>query len=280
MKLQFEVIEPDQGSSFRILDNPRLNNFYYWHFHPEYELTFIEAPAGTRKVGAHSGTYEERDLVLIGSDIPHLNFDYGLKEPYEKIVLQIKPDFFTQTILSIPELQSLNRLFSQANQVWCFQGETKIIAGERLKKLPKLSQFEQYIEILEILHFLSESNEFIFLHESPFTAFYSSREQTRIKQIYDFIAREFHRPIRIAEVAALARQSDAAFCRYFKKVSKLTFTEFLNQYRINHAKKLLISDKNVTETCYACGFESLSYFNRVFRQITGENPSEYRKRTS
>ena len=43
MKIVFEDIKRDVNSSFRILVNPRLNDFFYWHFHPEYEITFIEA---------------------------------------------------------------------------------------------------------------------------------------------------------------------------------------------------------------------------------------------
>ncbi|MFZ9473178.1 MAG: helix-turn-helix domain-containing protein [Sediminibacterium sp.] len=47
---------------------------------------------------------------------------------------------------------------------------------------------------------------------------------------------------------------------------------------MNHAKKLLMQDANVTEACYEVGFESLSYFNKIFKKITGENPSTFRKR--
>ena len=94
MKIVFEDIKRLAGSSFRILVNPKLNDFYYWHFHPEFELTFIEAPQGTRRVGNHVGQFEGSDLVFIGSNIPHLNFDYGIKTEYQKVVLQIKEDFF------------------------------------------------------------------------------------------------------------------------------------------------------------------------------------------
>ena len=87
MKIVLEDIKRLAGSSFRILVNPKLNDFYYWHFHPEFELTFIEAPHGTRRVGNHVGQFEGNDLVFIGSNIPHLNFDYGIRTEYEKVVL-------------------------------------------------------------------------------------------------------------------------------------------------------------------------------------------------
>jgi AraC-like DNA-binding protein len=76
----------------------------------------------------------------------------------------------------------------------------------------------------------------------------------------------------------LTHLSKAAFCRYFKKMTRLTFTEFLNQFRIEQAKRLLKEDKNVTETCYECGFESLSYFNRIFKKVVGQNPIQFKKK--
>ena len=57
----------------------------------------------------------------------------------------------------------------------------------------------------------------------------------------------------------------------------MTFTDFVNQYRIDLAKNLLMQDKNITEVCYAVGFESMSYFNRLFNKIVGKNPSTFKK---
>ncbi len=61
-------------------------------------------------------------------------------------------------------------------------------------------------------------------------------------------------------------------------MTRLTFTEFVNHYRIDKAKKLLRLDNNITETCYQCGFESISYFNKVFKKVTGENPLAFKKK--
>ena len=57
----------------------------------------------------------------------------------------------------------------------------------------------------------------------------------------------------------------------------MTFTDFVNQYRITQAKTLLLQDKTVSEVCYEVGFESLSYFNKLFKKITGENPSKFKQ---
>lgn len=278
MKVVIEDIKRLAGSSFRILVNPKLNDFYYWHFHPEYELTYIVAPSGNLRIGNYIGQFEESDLVFIGSNIPHLNFDYGIKTEYEKVVLQIKEDFFKNDFISTPELTSIYQLFENSKKVISFQGKTKKIVGNRLQSLHHLPHFEQFIEVLSLFQILATSNEITLLHENPIENLYNNKEQLRLKVVYKFIEDNFQRAISIEEISNLTHLSKAAFCRYFKKMTRLTFTEFLNQYRIEHAKRVLKSDKNVTETCYECGFESLSYFNRIFKKVVGENPLQFKKR--
>lgn len=278
MKIVFEDIKRLEGSSFRILVNPKLNDFYYWHFHPEFELTFIVAPNGTRRVGDHIGNFEGSDLVFIGSNIPHLNFDYGIKTEYQKVVLQIKEDFLKNDFTTIPELLSIYQLFENSKKVICFHGTVKDKIGKRLQKIHLLSHFEQFIEVLSLFQILATSYEMTFLHDKPFENLYNNKEQLRLKVVYKFIEENYQRAVSIEEISHLTHLSKAAFCRYFKKMTRLTFTEFLNQYRIEHAKRLLKSDKNVTETCFECGFESLSYFNRIFKKVVGENPIQFKKR--
>jgi YesN/AraC family two-component response regulator len=69
-----------------------------------------------------------------------------------------------------------------------------------------------------------------------------------------------------------------AFCRYFKKVTAYTFIDFLNRYRISQSKRILMSGFSVSDACYQSGFVSLSYFNRIFKKVTSENPRTFRKR--
>lgn len=277
MKIVFEDIKRLAGSSFRILVNPKLNDFYYWHFHPEFELTFIEAPKGTRRVGNHVGEFEGSDLVFIGSNIPHLNFDYGIRTEYQKVVLQIKEDFFKNDFVTTPELSAIYQLFENSKKAICFNGATRELVGKRLKKIHLLPNFEQFIEVLSLFQMLATSDERTFLHEEAFENFYNNKEQSRLKVVYKFIENNFQRNITIEEMGTLTHLSKAAFCRYFKKMTRLTFTEFLNQYRIEQAKRLLKEDKNVTETCFECGFESLSYFNRIFKKVVGQNPIQFKK---
>lgn len=278
MKIQLEEIKPVENSSFRLMVNPRLNDFFFWHFHPEYELVFIDGTNGTRHVGEHIARFEGSDLVFIGSYIPHLNFDYGVKGNYEKIVVHIRPDFMGQAIAQTPELQLVAQLFEKSRYGIAFQAETKKQVGERMKKLHSLGYFEQFVEMLQIFQILANSVEFQLLHSQPVENQHNKKEQERLKRVYKFIDENYRQKIELETIAEISHLSGAAFCRFFKKMTRLTFVEFLNHYRVNEAKRLLLLDKNVTETCFECGFESLSYFNRTFKKIIGENPLAFKKR--
>lgn len=278
MKIKFEKVQPDSNSSFRILVNPKLNDSFYWHYHPEYELIFITGSDGTRHIGEHISKYEGSDLAFIGPNIPHLNFDYGIRTDYEKIVVQMKEDFLQESLQQLPELSDIQRLFQRARNVILFYGNTKRVIGERIKNLIHETHFRQFIELLEIFQQLATSAEFEVLGIEPIAQDYNLQEQQRLKKIYHFVETNYAQKIEMQEVVLICNLSSAAFCRYFKKMTQMTFTEFLNQYRINQAKKLLLQDYNVTEACFASGFESLSYFNKSFKKRTGENPLQFKKR--
>jgi AraC-like DNA-binding protein len=73
----------------------------------------------------------------------------------------------------------------------------------------------------------------------------------------------------------------SAFCRYFKRKTKKRFMEFVNETRLAHAIKLLVeTDKNILEIAFECGYESSSYFYRLFRKQNKVSPQEYRKQSN
>ncbi len=280
LRLQLESISPDAQSSFRLLHNPKLNDLFYWHFHPEYELVYIEGASGTRHVGDHIAAYRDSDLVLIGSNIPHLNFDFGIQTDYNKEVLQINPNIKNTLFDEVPELAPVFQLFERSQHGIAFTGRTKAEVGARMKKLGGLPPFQQFLEVLNIFEILSSSPENYLLHEKPVINKYSKKQQERLRRVYAYIDENYQQKIEISGIASLCNLGKEAFCRYFKNATGSTFISFLNQYRISQAKRLLLVGNTVTETCYECGFESLSYFNRTFKKVTGENPSEFRKKIS
>ncbi len=278
MKVQLENIRPEEQASVRLLHDPKLSDLFFWHFHPEYELVYIEGATGTRHVGEHISTYVDSDLVLIGSYVPHLNFDYGVKTTYLKEVLHFSPDFCNQVLQHLPELPRIPDLLENSQKGLAFYGATKLEVGQCMKKLYQMSPFEQLLEVFNILKLLSESSEFEILHEHPVLSDRLKSKQLRLQKVYEYISANYQRKIEVAEAASLLNLTNEAFCRYFKKVSGTTFTRFLNQYRVTQSKRLLLAGKNISETFHESGFESLSYFTRVFKKVTGENPSEFQKK--
>ena len=278
MKIIREEIIPNQGSSFKVLLTPGLNDTFLWHFHPEYEIVFVEGTSGTRHVGDHISVYEGSDLVFIGPNIPHLNFDYGVRTECEQVIIQMKENFLGKDFLDIPEFRSIKTLFDQSHYGLSFTGITKQIVGKKLKELPGLDHFDQLISLLHILKLLANSDQVHILNTIPAGNKSLQKEQHRMDSIYNYVEMHFDQKPDVNFIAEQVNLTTAAFCRFFKKNTKMTFTDFVNQYRVNQAKNYLLQDKTVSETCFAVGFESLSYFNKLFKKIVGENPSEFKKR--
>lgn len=278
MKARLESITSDSDSSFRILLTPNLNDIFYWHFHPEYELVYVETNKGFRHIGDHISTYEGSDIAFIGPNIPHLNFDYGVKTIVNTVVIQMKENFLGREFFSLPELTGIKELFEQAKNGLAFNGETKRLAGEKLKQLATLPHFEQLITLLQVFNLLANSTEVEKLDARPIASISLLKEQQRLQKIYHFIEANYQQEIDVNDVAEMCNLTTAAFCRYFKKSTHYTFTDFVNQFRINQSKKLLLQHKNITEACYECGFANISYFNKVFKKFTGENPSNFKKK--
>ncbi|MHB1921135.1 MAG: AraC family transcriptional regulator [Chitinophagaceae bacterium] len=277
MKITREVVLPDPGQSFRWFQ-PSLKNFFFWHYHPEYELVYVEASNGIRHVGQHISSYMGSDLVLIGPNIPHLNFDYGLKTEYKQIVVQLKEHFLGDAFEDTPELSAIRQLFIRANWGLSFRGKTKSLVVKKLKEMQKDDRFYQLLSLLEIFQILATSDEVVELNDQDTSLKLFLNDKIRMGAIYQYIHSHYNDTPDVNEVASSIHLSSPAFCRYFKKQTNITFTDFVNQYRITQAKTLLLQDKSVSETCYEVGFASLSYFNKLFKKLVGENPSEFKKR--
>jgi AraC-like DNA-binding protein len=277
MKIQREIVVPGEGQSFRLF-TPSLRNYFYWHYHPEYELVYVEATTGIRHVGQHISSYLDSDLVLIGPNIPHLNFDYGLQTEYRQIVVQLKQGFLGDAFQHTPELAGIEQLFSRAAFAISFDGETKRRVGVELNAMQSLGQFDQWIALLRIFDILASSKEGTRLNEIDTSVKGFLDDRIRMSSVYEYIHARYDQQPDVNEIAGRVHLSTAAFCRYFKKQTKMTFTDFVNQYRISQARTLLLQDRRVSEAAFAVGIESVSYFNKLFRRFSGENPSAFKRR--
>jgi AraC-like DNA-binding protein len=150
--------------------------------------------------------------------------------------------------------------------------------GGRIENLPALDNFARLIELLCILQDLAWTTEYEILNADGYTFEVSNADSNRVNLIYDHVRTNFQRPIPLDEIASQVSMTIPAFCRYFKKLSGKTFTRFVNEFRIVNACKLLSEmPLSITDICFESGFNNFSHFNRLFKEMTGKNPSEYRK---
>lgn len=107
----------------------------------------------------------------------------------------------------------------------------------------------------------------------------SSTQNQEIKKVLEYIQEHYNENISLDDLAVQCHLSRGYFCRIFKEAYGIKPFEYINRYRIVQASRLLLtSDKKITQVCNECGFNGVSYFNRMFYKYTGMNPSTYRER--
>jgi AraC-like DNA-binding protein len=277
MKLEFEPIQPSAGSSFTLLHHTEADCIgVLWHYHPEYELVYIPRGGGRRHIGQHLARFEGGELVFIGPNLPHLSFSYGRQDSFEQIVLQMRGDFLGDAFLNKPELATVQRLFARSHQGISFGPATRAAVGPLLRQMPDQPAFERLLTLLQLLQQLAEAPDALDLHAALGNSVLQRKEQERLSRVYQYVQQHYTRPIAVQELAELAHLTVPAFCRYFKKMTGLTLTDFLQEYRVSQACLLLLEDIPITEVSFASGFSNLSHFNKTFRKLTGQTPSAYR----
>jgi len=279
MKIEFERIQEDQDSSFRILHENILAEHYAWHYHyhPEYELVFVLDGNGTRQVGNHVSNYENGDLVLMGPELPHSGFGLNTRGMIEQVVVQFKKEVFGDEILARPEMKQISQLLEKARCGICFGEKTKNQVAARVAMLLKLPPFDRMITFTTILQQLACAEDFTVLNSQATAPNNIRKVHMRLQNIFNYVEQHFDEEINIREVAAIAHLTVPAFCNYFKKIMNITFTDFINQYRIEQACILLQQDKSISEVCFECGFNNVPYFNKVFKKLIKKTPTEYKK---
>jgi AraC-like DNA-binding protein/mannose-6-phosphate isomerase-like protein (cupin superfamily) len=277
MKISYEKINPDEGSSFRVLhiNVPTSELKWEYHYHPEIELVCVVSGSGTRHVGYHKSNFTDRDLVLIGSNIPHSGFGLNSVDPHEEIVIQFDEELIFSSE-KITETKKIKKFIEKAKYGICFSNETKIAILPSLLEILNSQGYRRYILLLTILHQLSEEENYVLLNDEVMPYTLLSKNSDRLQKVFTFVENNYYKEISMDEIAKKANLTLPAFCNFFKKTTHITFTEFVNRFRINKACQMIAQGQNVSESCYNSGFNSISYFSRIFKKYTGKTPSEYK----
>ncbi|MCP1383538.1 AraC family transcriptional regulator [Runella salmonicolor] len=255
-----------------------------WHFHPHYQLFTVLEGTGTRFIGDDIRHFEAGDTVFLGPNIPHLwrsdraYFEGNSQLKTHGIVAYFTEDFLGEGFFDKPEMHVLKQLLEKGQRGLDIRGAARQMVRENLKKIASNQGFETILELLTTLHHLANSSEVMYITSVGYVNTHKVSETERMQRVYEYVMKHFKEEIRLNEVAALANMTEAAFCRYFKSRTNKTFSDFVSEIRIGHACKLLVQEKySVTQICYESGFNTVSNFNRQFKNQTGKSPLQYQK---
>lgn len=134
-------------------------------------------------------------------------------------------------------------------------------------------EHEATVKLLEIFaqHLSMVSNQIVVQQ--------ANAEPPVITRAKEFIQQHQTEDISLGQVAGAVNTSTFYFCKMFKKFTGINFTDYVSRVRIENAKNLLLNPNlRVSEIAYEVGFQSLTHFNRVFKKILGQSPTEYRGR--
>lgn len=278
-KPAFEKILPKFGSSLsiRLHDEQVEEKLPFWHFHPEIELVYVNKAKGKRHIGNHLSYFNNSQLILIGANLPHNGFVDRFTSNGTETVIQFKEDFLGESFFDIPEMILIKNLFIRAKMGILFGRDTKLLLGSKIKNLIKLEGIDRITQFLDILKELSRAKDYALLNVDGYAFEIKHQDNERIDIIFKLIRENFMRPITLDEVSDIVSMTVPAFCRYYKKITGKTFTQFVNEFRIVHATKLLSeTHSSITDVCFESGFNNFSHFSKLFKKITGKSPLKYR----
>lgn len=285
--MKAQLIESGLNKKKHILIK-KVNQFYLdipFHFHNSCELVLIEESYGKRIIGDNINNFEKGDLVLLGPNLPHVWLNDTLF--YRKIkgnevkatVVYFSPIFLMGLAFDADLTQSIGNLINKAERGIKYIGVTQNIVANQLSEIHQEDGLKVISTFLNIIDMLAKSDEFEYLASKGYVNSYSQNDTKRFNDVYLHLINNFHREISLEEIASIAKMTKTAFCRYFKKITHKSFTTFINEIRIGHSCKLLQNeDYSIADVCYECGYNNTVNFNKFFKLITKQTPSEYRRK--
>lgn len=281
MKTFFRELTPSLDSSFIVKEEKNIQFAAPFHFHDGYEFTLILKGQGKFYGGNQVMNFNEGEVYFFGPKFPH-NFinEKSFIESEEighSISVQFQKDFLGKKIFQKPEFRKLESVLQLSHSGIKLRQPSKEII-ELFTQILNQQGIKRIILMLELLDSVASLKKDQLVILSSDVDAIPNTDFSKLDVVYRYVLRNFKDNITSKEAASLACLNEAAFCRYFKRHTKKTFSQFVNQVRITHATSLLLkNEKSIVDICFECGFNNLSYFNRQFKQFTDKSPLNYRK---
>lgn len=283
MKAFLEEIIRDPGSSFFIgifQDHIDKSN---WHYHMEYELSFITEGSGKRIVGDLTEDFSPGDMTFIGPRLPHVwipSDTYSALHTgrtLESVYLLFNKDVLPQALLGLPEFTNIRKALSLAERGLKLEGDALNRTSAIMLQLPYLDNLKRLISFYEIMDILGSTSDYSYLVSDSYMQKQFVSSNSRINMIHEYMMSNYHEQIKLEDIAELVHMAPGSVSRMFRQETGLSLFEYLNKLKIELSIQLLLhTDLSIENICYDSGFNNLSHYNRQFKQFSGRSPSDYR----
>lgn len=274
--LQFTI--PVAHDKNIIVQQEQLPFFYpHLHRHDEIQLTWVQKGTGTLIAENSMQTFRTNEIFWIASNQPHVFKSDASDDNVESLTLFFNPNGKLATIFELTELKKISAFIHKYPNGFKVPELYIEELSELMLRIDQSQGAKQFMNFILMLNFLQPLPDLVPLVSGSRLSSVNDQEGIRIGAIYDYIMKHYDSDIMLEDIAKHANMTPQAFCRYFKKHTRLTFITFLNEVRIHEACKKLsggIND-NISTIAYQSGFNSIATFNRVFKTITGRAPREY-----
>lgn len=277
-----ENIKKSEGESFYVGQYTAKWFERAMHYHAEYELLLITKGHGVRVIGNDNSPFEEGDLVLVGGNVPHawfsdpVYFEEGSELECESVYVQFNRLMFGNRFINSPEMLPVQHLLDEARLGLKYASQDKTLITKLIKELLGTSGLDRLLKFIRILWLFRMGGYEKILTDSYFTNSFISKSE-RISKVHEYVLNNYTADIKIDDVAALVEMNISSFCRFFKKMTSRTFSQYVKEIRIDFAQQLLMSTNLPSNIVgFECGFSSVAYFNQCFKSISNMSPLEYR----
>ncbi|WP_214072975.1 AraC family transcriptional regulator [Mucilaginibacter sp. dw_454] len=255
-----------------------------WHSHSEYQLFVPLEGTGTRFIGDSIKSFAPNELILTGSNLPHLwrsdeaYFEKTNRLKVRGVVIYLQESILGEHLMGKEEMVQLKRLFKRSSRGLEFYGDVKQKVITMMKELVLLTGLEAFIHLLKILNLLSVSKEYHYISHNEYIEPFKEDETDRMSSVYEYILKNYRKKIHLNDLADLLCMTPTSFSRYFTAANNKGFTRFISELRVKHACKLLTeTDLSIATVSERSGFKTLSNFNRQFKDEMRKKPSDYKK---
>ena len=276
-------ITPLMGKDSLYIAERRKKEFTYpIHNHEVFELNFVEhAPGVRRVVGDSNEVIGEYDLAIItGPDLEHVwEQNTCTSENIREITVHFYFDLGEDGFLAHNPFMSLRKMLLEARKGLAFPLDDIMRVYTLLDTLSSVKEgFYAVSQFMTILYELSKSRDMHTLASSSYAKVAVESDSRRVLKVKNYISKNYTEEIRLNTLADIAGMSPSAFSRFFKLHTGRNLSEYIIEQRLGYASRMLVDTSNsVAEICYACGFNNLSNFNRIFKKKKNCSPTEFRE---